>query len=85
MSSSQNDENKDKALYAPPAVLCRVKKNSAWARILNHSVEVEKSTFQEELSIKGQSVQQGSQWLQFLCIDFKDHFVLTVKKNIKII
>jgi hypothetical protein len=44
------------------------------ARILKHIVEAEKSTFRGE-PFKGQSVQQGSQWLQVFCVDCKDYFV----------
>jgi hypothetical protein len=41
------------------------------AQILKHSMEAKKSTFQAGLLFKGQSVQQGLQWLQLFVLLLK--------------
>jgi hypothetical protein len=40
------------------------------ARILTHLVDAEIRLFEERCLFKGQSAQQGLQWLQILCVVF---------------
>jgi hypothetical protein len=47
-------------------------------------LNIQSQLFKESCLFKGQSVQQGLQWLQLFCVASKDYFVKTVKKNITI-
>jgi hypothetical protein len=53
-------------------------------KFLNVLWRLKSHPFEEICLFKGQIVHQGSQLPQFFCVDYKDCFVRTVKKNLKL-
>jgi hypothetical protein len=69
-------------LYTSTERLKRVYR-SPEPEFLNIYWRLKSRLFEESCLFKGQSVQQGSQWLQFFVLYFKDFAVLTVLTKIK--